>query len=293
MSNKVGDVKYLEVSQDVREYKEGENLQLGVCPKEQEMSNGYFAMLIIYDLIVYALLSTRLMDRDGDKKYNNTLFHYEVVWLLFTDLYILGLPKNKRYFWNLFRCVQGIQIAWLTGHLWCRDLDDDEVGMTIARIATNMIRFVWGLIDTYRMGPHLQHWLLFLKERRDAHARWNLRQKFVYIYILLFLVVFILPDAFHNLHWAYDEEELNAPLTGCIATHSFCVFFKIFALEVMIRNKGEKACIALFMTFLFLSQWVIMTDMYIESALPYIHISGESVFVINSLFYLYEYCSSK
>lgn len=170
--------------------------------------------------------------------------------------------------------------------------------MTVARIAVNLVRFLWGAIDTYRMGPWLQHWLLFIRERRDAHMRWKLHNKFVYIYLLLTVAVFVLPDAFHNLHYTYGVEELNAPLTACIATHSFCVFFKIFVLEVLITNRGAKAVIALIMTFLFLSQWFIMTSMYTESKLSYermlvAHASGEAAFVVNSLIYVYDYCKNK
>lgn len=182
-------------------------------------------------------------------------------------------------------------MASLTIHLWYDDLDDPETSITIARIAVNLIRFIWGLIDTWRMGPYLQHWLLFIKERRTDWGRMTWKNRFVYAYFLLFLVVFVLPDAFHNLHWTFGVQKLDGPLTGCIATHSFCVFFKIFMFETLIRSKGEKAIIAVVMTFLFLSQWFLMLDMYTESLLPIIHCSGESVFVINSLFYVCDYFS--
>ena len=73
-----------------------------------------------------------------------------------------------------------------------------------------MIRFLWGAVDVYRFGPYLDHWLLFIKERRVAHKTWKLYNKFVYCYVLLAAVVFVLPDVFHNLHWTYNTPKLNA-----------------------------------------------------------------------------------
>ena len=68
------------------------------------MSNGYFAMIIVFDLVVYALLSMR-DNLFVHLAHDNVLFHYEVVWILFTDLLVLGLPTNKRYWWNIYRSV--------------------------------------------------------------------------------------------------------------------------------------------------------------------------------------------
>jgi len=75
----------------------------------------------------------------------------------------------------------------------------------------------------------------------------------VYLYVILAAVVFVLPDVFHNLHWVFGVPKLNAPLVGCIATHAFCVFFKIFHFETCYTSKGARAVITTFMTFLFIS----------------------------------------
>jgi len=65
----------------------------------------YFAMIIVYDLICYGLISVRegIFTREGG--YQNIIFHYGVVWILFTDILVVNVAKNKRYWYNIFRCV--------------------------------------------------------------------------------------------------------------------------------------------------------------------------------------------
>lgn len=144
------------------------SLAPGQYPEEREIGNCYFAMMMVFDFICYGLISYRdNIFKDGS--YQNIIFHYSVVWIAFTDILSINVAKNKRYWWNIFRAVQGVEIAWLTAALWIEDLDDKEVGMTIARLTFWIIRAIWGAIYTYNYGPWTDHWLAFIHERRVAH----------------------------------------------------------------------------------------------------------------------------
>merc|ERR1712084_88209 len=99
----------------------------GNYPTEREMSTGYLMVTILFDTIGYALFAYRTDVRTKNMlftevTYQNVVFHYGVVWIAFTDLLVVNLPKNKRYWWNIFRSVQGIQIAWLTAALWIEEM---------------------------------------------------------------------------------------------------------------------------------------------------------------------------
>ena len=54
----------------------------------------------------------------------------------------------------------------MTCAFWIDGLDSKYEWLTIARVATWGIRFLWGAYDTYRYGPWLDHWLCFIHESR-------------------------------------------------------------------------------------------------------------------------------
>lgn len=225
------------------------------------------------------------------------VFHYGVVWIAFTDLLVVNLPKNKRYWWNIFRAVQGIQIAWLTAALWINELDDPEDSITIARIVLSTIRFIWGAVDCYRYGPWLDHWLCFLHERRQIHKTMKAYEYLVYGHLAFVVILFILPHLFNLTMWTYDVAALNGPIVGCLATHAFSVFVKWFTLETQAENRGSKAAMALFMVLLFVIQWFLYIDLYThdfpDMRLPYVHSAGETFFLTNALLYVYDWCKHK
>ena len=174
----------------------------------------YLMVTILFDTIGYALFAYRTDVRTKNMlftevTYQNVVFHYGVVWIAFTDLLVVNLPKNKRYWWNIFRSVQGIQIAWLTAALWIEDLDDPDTNITIARIALSVIRFIWGAVDCYRYGPWLDHWLCFLHERRQIHKTMKAYEYLVYGHLAFVVILFILPHLFNLTMWTFAEKDIN------------------------------------------------------------------------------------
>jgi len=154
------------------------------------------------------------------------------VWLAFTDLLVLNLAKNKRYWWSIFRCVTGLELAWFTAALWIEDLDSQYVEVTGARIALNLIRCLWGLVDCCRYGPHLDHWLCFIQERREFHKTIRWYNWLTYGHLAAIPILWFLPHFGSLTMWKWDVKELDGPIVGCLATHGFTCFVKWYTLEV-------------------------------------------------------------
>jgi len=69
--------------------------------------------------------------------------------------------------------------------------------------------------------------------------------------LVAFVLLGVLPHIASFTMWTYGESKIDAPIVGCLATHAFTVFIKWFVLETQAANKLAKACLALFMTALF------------------------------------------
>jgi len=126
--------------------------------------------MIIWDLLGYA----SLFWRDFEKyEYTRYIAHY-LAWSLISDLNIILVPKNKRYWWSIFRFMGGAANLYYTICAWFLDIDGDENFCTGVRVVLQVVRMVWGLVYLIKYGPHLAHWMTLLHNARERfnHGKW-------------------------------------------------------------------------------------------------------------------------
>jgi len=221
----------------------------------------------VLDLLFYAPLYYR---PGGMGTYHMTVVHYFTFPHL-TDIFALALPPTRRHWYSLFRALTSLQNLVYVFYLWNVHADG-ALELTLVRVVAMVLRLVHALSCIRTHGPTLAN-IEAMPSYMSAFLRTDSSgpRDFAAERLMLFPLVLLTGEFFYSFHWNYGATRIDGPTATMQSGHSCTNMLKTAIFAALAVDPVQVATCQFVSAALFVAQWFMMPEMYINAPLPYLH----------------------